>query len=100
MTFGSLSRTPPRRLSARRRIAAVLCVSLLFLSVGAAPAGAYPCGAKAARTLTAADCEAPAKPKRKAKTGEPNMVSLAVFVAVIAGVLVIPLNSSRRARDQ
>lgn len=75
-------------------------MSLLLLSVGTGPAGAYPCGAKAPRALTAVDCEAPAKPKRKAKTGEPTMVSLAVFVAVIFGVLAIPLNNSRRARDQ
>jgi hypothetical protein len=103
MTFGSLLRTPPRRRFAHRRIAALLCMALLAVPVGAAPAEAYPCGERAARSLTAAggaECEAPAKPKRKAKTGEPNMVSLAVFVAVIFGALALPLNNSRRARDQ
>ena len=100
MTFGSPLRTPPRRRSARRRIAGLLCMALLAVPVGAAPAEAYPCREAAPRVLTSADCEAPAKPKRKAKTGEPTMVSLAVFVAVIAGVLAIPLNNSRRARDQ
>jgi hypothetical protein len=80
-------------------------MALLAVPVGAAPAEAYPCGERAARSLTAAggaECEAPAKPKpkRKAKTGEPNVVSLAVFVAVIVGALALPLNNSRRARDQ
>jgi hypothetical protein len=101
MTFGSLLRPPPRRRFARR-IAAAFCIALFTVLLTTARAEAYPCGnPSGGRTLSSyvspGDCPGPAKPQpEKRAAGEPNLVSLALFVAVVAGVLMIPINYSRR----
>jgi hypothetical protein len=100
MKIGSLLRPPPRRRFALRIVTA-LCVCLLAFSFGVGRADAYPCGAPPSaseRGLAMAqgdDCrrQEPPKPTERA---EPNLLSLAIFVAVIFGVLVIPINYSRR----
>jgi hypothetical protein len=41
------------------------------------------------------DCRRP-EPPRPAERAEPNLLSLAMFVAVIFGVVLIPINYSRQ----
>ena len=100
MTSGSLMRTPPRRRFALR-IATAFCIALLAISLGVGRADAYPCGAPPSapeRGLTMAqgdDCRRQQSPK-PAERAEPNLLSLAIFVAVIFGVLLIPINYSRQ----
>ncbi|MGH2921754.1 MAG: hypothetical protein ACRDKU_06800 [Gaiellaceae bacterium] len=95
MTSRSLLRPPPRRRPAGR-IAAFLCILVLALPLGAGPAEAYPCGYADGGRVVSADCPAPAKPKPVEKPGEPNLVSLTLFVVAVVGVLLIPINYSRR----
>jgi len=101
MTFGSLLRPPPRRRFARR-IAAAFCIALFMVPLTPGRVEAFPCGnPSGGRTLSSYvspdDCPRPARPQREKRVaGEPNLVSLAVFVAAVAGVLLIPINYSRR----
>ena|SRR5918994_1748459 len=101
MKSGSLMRTPPRRRFAWR-IAAAFCIACLALSFGTGRADAYPCGAPPStpeRGLAMAqgeDCRRLEQPK-PAERAEPNLLSLAVFVAALFGVLVVPINYKRRA---
>ena len=103
MTSGSLMRTPPRRRFASR-IAAAFCIACLMLSFGAGRADAYPCGAPPAppsapeRGLSVTqgeDCHRLEQPK-PTERAEPNLLSLAIFVAGLFGVLLIPLNYKKR----
>jgi hypothetical protein len=95
MTLGSTVRTPPRRRSARRTAAALL-ITLLLACVAPASAEAYPCSYTGGGRIVSSDCSPP-KPRRgKHKPGEPNVVSLALFVAALAGVLLIPITYSRQ----
>ena len=98
MTSGSLMRTPPRRRFATR-IAVAFCIAVLAISLGVGRAEAYPCGAPPSapeRGMTQGDdCGRP-KPAKPAERAEPNLVSLAVFVAALAGVLLIPIKYKRR----
>jgi hypothetical protein len=100
MKIGSLLRTPPRRRFALR-IATASCIALLAMSLGVGRADAYPCGAPPSapdRGLAMAqgdDCRTRQAPK-PAERAEPNLLSLAIFVAVIFGVLLIPINYSRQ----
>jgi hypothetical protein len=41
------------------------------------------------------DCRRP-EPPRRTERAEPNLLSLAVFVAALFGVLLIPINYKRR----
>ena len=101
MTLGSPSRTPPRRRFAQR-IASAFCIALLSLPLAAGRAEAYPCGSATGGRVISADCPAPApaKPKPAARPGEPNLLSVAIFVVALVGVLVIPINYSRRRLDE
>jgi hypothetical protein len=72
-----------------------------MLSLGASPAGAYPCGEpRPSRTLSVVakeECPRPApatRPRRQA-----DFASLAVFVGMLALVLVVPVRYSRRRFD-
>jgi hypothetical protein len=98
MTSGSLMRTPPRRRFASR-IAVAFCIACLALSLGVGRAEAYPCGAPPSapeRGMTQGeDCRRLEQPK-PAERAEPNLLSLAVFVAALFGVLLIPINYKRR----
>ena len=94
MTFDSTVRPPPRRRSVRR-IAAALCIALFVLPLTAARVEAYPCGYADGGRIVSSDC-APPKPEPKRKmAGEPNVVSLAIFVLALAGVLLIPIKYYR-----
>jgi hypothetical protein len=101
MTSGSLMRMPPRRRFASR-IAAAFCIAFLALTLGIGRADAYPCGGPPSapeRELTMSqgdECRSP-EPDKRAERAEPNLLSLAVFVAALFGVLVIPINYKRRA---
>lgn len=101
MKFGSLMRTPPRRRFAWR-IAAASCIAFLALSFGIGRADAYPCGAspsapeRGVAMTQGEDCRKLEQPK-PAERAEPNLLSLAVFVAALFGVLLIPINYKRRA---
>ena len=99
MKSGSLMRTPPRRRFAWR-IAAAFCIACLALSVGTGRANAYPCGASPSApergVAQGEDCRRLEQPK-PAERAEPNLLSLAVFVAALFGVLLIPINYKRRA---
>jgi hypothetical protein len=71
-------------------------VAVLFLTFGANQAAAYPCGKpQSSRTLSAKeDCSRPTlkmRPERKA-----DFTSLAVFVGMVALVLLVPARYSRR----
>jgi hypothetical protein len=100
MKIGSLLRTPPRRRFALR-IATASCIALLAISFGVGRADAYPCGAppsapeRGLAMAQADDCRTRQSPK-PAERAEPNLLSLAIFVAVIFGVLLIPINYSRQ----
>jgi hypothetical protein len=100
MKSGSLMRTPPRRRFAWR-IAAASSIVFLALSVGIGRADAYPCGAPPSapeRGLAMPqgdDCRRSETPK-PAERAEPNLVSLAFFVAALFGVMLIPIGYSRR----
>ena len=62
------------------------------------PVAAYPCGSAQGGRVASSDCPAPAKSKPKRKqAGEPNLLSLTVFVVALAAVLVIPINYARRS---
>ncbi len=101
MKSGSLMRTPPRRRFAWR-IAAASSIVFLALSLGIGRADAYPCGGppsapECGLTMTQGeDCRRLEQP-RPAERGEPNLLSLAIFVAGLFGVLLIPINYKRRA---
>ena len=101
MTSGSLMRTPPRRRFASR-IAAAFCIACLALSFGSGRADAYPCGAspsapeRGVAMNQGEDCRRLEQPK-PAERAEPNLLSLAIFVAALFGVLLIPINYKRRA---
>jgi hypothetical protein len=101
MTSGSLMRTPPRRRLASR-IAAASCIACLALSFGNGRADAYPCGAspsapeRGVAMTQGEDCRRLEQPK-PAERAEPNLLSLAIFVAGLFGVLLIPINYKRRA---
>jgi hypothetical protein len=95
MTLGSTVRTPPRRRSARR-ISAAFLIALVLACVAPARVDAYPCSYTGGGRIVSSDC-APPKPRQaKHKPGEPNVVSLALFVAALAGVLLIPITYSRQ----
>jgi hypothetical protein len=100
MKSGSLMRTPPRRRFAWR-IAAASCSAFLALSLGIGRADAYPCGAppsapeRGLAMAQADDCRRSETPK-PAERAEPNLVSLAFFVAALFGVMLIPIGYSRR----
>ena len=100
MKFGSLLRTPPRRRFAWR-IAAASCIALLALSLGIGRADAYPCGAppsapeRGLAMAQADDCRRSETPQ-PAERAEPNLVSLAFFVAALFGVMLIPIRYSKR----
>jgi len=100
MKIGSLLRTPPRRRFALR-IASASCIVLLAISLGVGQADAYPCGVPPSapeRELAMTqgdDCRRP-EPPRRTERAEPNLLSLAVFVATLFGVLLIPINYKRR----
>lgn len=101
MKSGSLMRTPPRRRFAWR-IAAAFCIAFLALSLGIGRADAFPCGGPPSAperglAMTQGDeCRRP-EPKKPTERAEPNLLSLAVFVAALFGVLLIPINYKRRA---
>ena len=101
MKSGSLMRTPPRRRFAWR-IAAAFCIACLALSLGIGRAEAYPCGAppsapeRGLAMTQGEDCRRLEQPK-PAERPEPNLLSLAVFVAALFGVLLLPINYNRRA---
>ena len=98
--MSSTVRTPPRRRSARR-IATAVCIALLALPLSPGPAEAYPCGYSDGTRIVSSDCPAPARPKRdEPRPGEPNLVSLAFFVAAVVGVLLIPIGYSRQGADE
>ena len=100
MTSGSLMRTPPRRRFASR-IAAASCIVCLALSFGTGRADAYPCGVspsapeRGVAMTQGEDCRRLEQPK-PTERAEPNLLSLAVFVAALFGVLLIPINYKRR----
>ena len=93
-------RTPPCRRFAWR-IAAGSCIALVVLSLGIGRADAYPCGAppsapeRGLAMTQGEDCRRLEQPK-PAERAEPNLLSLAVFVAALFGVLLIPINYKRR----
>jgi hypothetical protein len=94
MTQRSTVRPPPRRRSARRT-AAAFCIALALLPVSAGRVEAYPCSYTDGARIVSSDC-APPKPKpRKRVPGEPNVVSFAIFVAAVLGVLAIPITHYR-----
>jgi hypothetical protein len=94
MTLHSTVRPPPRRRSVRR-IAAAFAIALFVLPLSAGRVEAYPCGYADGGRIVSSDC-APPRPKPKKKmAGEPNVVSLALFVAALAGVLLIPIRYYR-----
>jgi hypothetical protein len=101
MKSGSLMRTPPRRRFASR-IAAASCIACLALSFGTGRADAYPCGAspsapeRGVAMTQGEDCRR-LEPPKPAERAEPNLLSLAVFVAALFGVLLIPINYKRRS---
>jgi hypothetical protein len=99
MKPGSPLRPPPRRRFAQRT-ASAFCIALLALPFAAARAEAYPCGYAGGGRVVSSDCPAPAKAKPVEKPGEPNLVSLTLFVAAIVGVLLIPINYSRRGAGE
>ena len=100
MKSGSLMRPPPRRRFASR-IAAASCIACLVLSFGTGRADAYPCGVspsapeRGVALNQGEDCHRLEQPK-PAERAEPNLLSLAVFVAALFGVLLIPLNYKKR----
>ena len=100
MKSGSLMRMPPRRRFASR-IAAAFCIVILALSLGVGQADAYPCGAppsppeRGLAMTQGQDCRR-LEPPKPAERAEPNLLSLAVFVAALFGVLLIPINYKRR----
>ena len=101
MKSGSLTRMPPRRRFAWR-IAAASCIAFLALSLGAGRAEAYPCGGppsapERGMAMTQGDDCRRTEPPKPAERAEPNLLSLAVFVAALFGVLLIPINYKRRA---
>ena len=93
------------RMSPRRwfawRIAAVSSIVVLALSLGIGRADAYPCGAPPSapeRGLAMPqgdDCRRSETPQ-PAERAEPNLVSLAFFVAALFGVMLIPIRYSKR----
>jgi hypothetical protein len=95
MTFDSTVRPPPRRRSARR-IAAALCIALFVLPLSAGRAEAYPCSYASGARILSSDCAPPPPKAKKRMAGEPNLVSLALFVAAVVGVLLIPVGYSRQ----
>jgi hypothetical protein len=95
MTLHSTVRPPPRRRSARR-IAAALLITLLLAFVAPASVDAYPCSYTDGGRIVSSDCAPPRPRREKHKPGEPNVVSLALFVAALAGVLLIPITYSRQ----
>ena len=87
----STVRTPPRRRSARR-IAAAWAIALALLPVSAGRVEAYPCSYTGGGRVVSSDCAAPSKPKpKKHVPGEPNALSLTIFVAALLGVLAVPI---------
>ena len=100
MKIGSLLRTPPRRRFVLR-IASASCIALLAISLGVGQADAYPCGVpptapeRGLAVTQGDDCRRP-EPPRRTERAEPNLLSLAVFVAALFGVLLIPINYKRR----
>jgi hypothetical protein len=94
MTLHSTVRPPPRRRSARR-IAAALCIALFVLPLSAGRVEAYPCGYADGGRIVSSDCAPPKREPKKHMPGEPNVVSLAIFVAALAGVLLIPIKYYR-----
>ena len=99
MKSGSLTRTPPRRRFALR-IAAASCIAFLALSLGSGRAEAYPCGAPPSapeRGLAMTDDCRRSEPAKPTERAEPNLLSLAIFVAALLGVMLIPINYKRRA---
>jgi hypothetical protein len=101
MKSGSLMRTPPRRRFAWR-IAAASCIAFLALSLGSGRADAYPCGAPPSAperglAVTQADDCRRSEPPKPTERAEPNLLSLAIFVAALLGVMLVPINYKRRA---
>jgi hypothetical protein len=94
MTFDSTVRPPPRRRSARR-IAAAFLIALCLLAVSAGRAEAYPCSYSGGGRIVSSDCAPPKPEPAKHVPGEPNIVSLTIFVAALVGVLLIPVTYSR-----
>ena len=90
MTKRSTVRTPPRRRSARR-IAAALAIALTLLPVSAGRVEAYPCSYTGGGPILSSDCAPPRPKPKKHVPGEPNAVSLAIFVAALLGVLAVPI---------
>jgi hypothetical protein len=106
MTHGSPLRPPPRRWSARTGgagLVAAFCIALTVLTLGAGRAEAFPCGQPApARTLSAVsedECRRPGVRERPPQE-KTDFVSLALFVAVLGGVMAVPLNYSKRGPEQ
>jgi hypothetical protein len=103
MKIGSLLRTPPRRRFALR-IATAFSIALLAMSLGVGRADAYPCAAppsapeRGLAMTQGDDCRRP-EPPRPAERAEPNLLSLAIFVAALFGVMLIPINYQRRSPE-
>jgi hypothetical protein len=95
MTTSSTVRTPPRRRSARRIVAA-FAIALALLPISAGRVEAYPCSYMDGARILSSDCAPPKREPKKHVPGEPNVVSLALFVAALLGVLAIPITYSRQ----
>jgi hypothetical protein len=94
MTSRSTVRTPPRRRSARR-IAAIFLLALVVMCATPGRVEAYPCGSAGGGRIVSSECAPPEPRPKKRVPGEPSVLSLALFVGALVGVLAIPITYYR-----